>query len=205
MDWPRPKFSISLCLTDCSPGALQSISPRIWRTTQFVSLQIITRPQAWPASKSKPRCNLRYSALLTVRSGVNSEAAATIFHPGNFHIIVLYAPPFHFTLADPSKLDTSNFSFTPTVGDGILIFCLGCFRGAISINNSSTSSRGVVLAAIVLSISSFPFSNLLISNVQLDSKAAHLPNLPLRPEDCKSHASVEYRVSTVISRDTSIV
>ena len=87
----------------------------------------------------------------------------------------------------------------------MLIVCLGCFLGEIAINTSSTSSRGVILAASMPSISSSPFSDRLIYNVQFDSKAAHLPNLPLRPEDCSNRASVEYRVSTVIPRDTRIV
>ena len=98
-------------------------------------------------------------------------------------MIALNAPHFLLTLADPSKLTTSKSSSFSTVGGGILIVCLGCFRGAIAINTSSRSSRGVMLAARVPSISSSPFSHFVISRFQVDSNAAHLPNLPLRPDD----------------------
>ena len=198
-------FSIALCRNNCNPGALQSTSPRICRITKLESPQMITRPLVWLASKSKLRSNPRYSASFTVRSVANSDAAATTVHSGNFQMIALYAPPFRFTLADPSKLATRRLSPISTVGGGMLIVCLGCFRGAMAINTSSTSARGVTLAANTPSISSSPFSHRRISKDQFESSAAHRPNLPLRPEDCNSHASVECRVKTVISRETSIV
>ena len=181
-DGHNRNLSISVCLNNCSPGALHFTSHL---TGHRIRISADNHPSpCLIGKKSKLRSSPRYSASFTVRSGVYSKASATIVHSGSFHIIALYAPPFLFTLADPSKLATSRFSFTPTVGGGMLIVCLGCFLGVIAINTSSTSSRGVILAASMPSISSSPFSDRLISNVQFDSKAAHLPNVPLRPEDC---------------------
>ena len=165
----------------------------------------MTRPLVWLSSRSRPNNRPRYSAAFTVRSAAYSEAAEMMVHSGSFHTIALYAPLFRLVRADPSKLTTNRHSSVPTVGGSIVTNCLGFFCGAIAINTSSTSSRGVMLAARAPSISSSPLVHLWTSSVQFDSNAAHLPSLPLRPDDWTSQAKVEYRVSTRISRDTSMV
>ncbi|KAE8968748.1 hypothetical protein PR003_g31659 [Phytophthora rubi] len=61
----------------------------------------------------------------------------------------------------------------------------------MAINAWSTSALGVTVAAIAPSISSSPFVHFTISRVQGDSRAAHCPSLPCRPEDLNNHARVE--------------
>ena len=67
----------------------------------------------------------------------------------------------------------------------MLTICLGCYRG-----DFIKLFTGVIIAARVSSISSSPFSHLLTSNVQFDSNAAYLFNLPFRPDDCTNQANV---------------
>ena len=83
--------------------------------------------------------------------------------------------------------------------------CLGCFRGVIVINISFTSSHAVILAARVPKISFSPLLYRLISKVQGDSKAAHLPSRPLSPNDCINYSKVECLVSTLTPRETNNV
>ena len=184
---------------------MHSISPRICRITRLESPQIMTRPRSILVRSSKHKSSPLYSASFTVRSVTNLDSATRIVHSGSFHSIALNAPPLFLILADPSKLATIRGSPSSTVGGGMVILCRQSFRGAIAINISSISSRGVMLAANVPKISSSPFSHFLTSIVQLDSRAAQRPNLPLSPRDRISHANVEYRVSTVNSLETNIV
>ena len=92
-----------------------------------------------------------------------------------------------------------------TVIGGMLIVCVGSLRGAIAINTSPTSLRGLTLADNTPSISSSPISDRRNSSVQIASNAFHLFNILLRPKDCDTHDRVEYCVSTVLASDTSIL
>ena len=180
-----------MCRNKCKPGALQSISPRICLITRLESPQIMTRSFVCFASRSKLNSKPQYSASFTVESVAYSDAAATIVRSGSFHMVALYDPPFRLVRAYPSKLATKRRSCSFTVGGGMLMIYFGCFRGEIAIRTSSTSSRGVILVDRVPSISSSPFSHFLTSNVQFDSNAAYLFNLPFRPDDCTNQANVE--------------
>ena len=128
-----------------------------------------------------------------------------IFRAGNFQMIALQATPFLFNLSDPSKVATRRVSSSSKVGIGLLIVFFGCFCGETAISNSYTPSRGVIQPFSVQSTSASLFSHRGISSVQFEIKADHLPNLPLRLEDCNNQFNVAYRLSTVISRETSIL
>ena len=165
----------------------------------------MTLPLLYSANRSNPRSKPRYSASFTVRSQVYSNPAAKILYSGSYHMIALNAPLFFFNQADPSKLITSSRSSFRTVGGGRLIVCLGWFLEAVAISTSSTSSRGLILAASVPSNSSSPLSRFRIARVQLDSNATHLARRPFSPGDCNSQTKVKWRVRTLISLPTIMV
>ncbi|KAE9301724.1 hypothetical protein PF008_g22666 [Phytophthora fragariae] len=73
----------------------------------------------------------------------------------------------------------------------------------MAISAWSISALGVMVAAIAPRISSSPFVHFTISRVQGDSKAAHCPSLPCRPEGLNNQARVKRRANTLISRPTN--
>ena len=147
---------------------------------RFESLQtMISLAPARIASWS-PSSTPRYSASLTEICSHTSEATSKISHVGHRHKIALYSPLLRSGLAEPSELMTNASSPAFSFGNGHSTRKgrISLFRGAMSFSISSTSRRGVILAAKSPRTSSSPLADFSTVNDHGDRIAAHCCSRP---------------------------